>query len=361
MMLEQSKIAILLPNLMFGGGERVSLALANALTDLGVVVEFVLLRKEGELVEEAEGKFRIVDLRCGSSLGIPFRLLRYVVSNRPHAVISNYWNVNVCACLARMLFPSFKLLVCEHSPPSKTPFIPLFAYRITATLLYRAARKVIAVSIGVADDVRGCTRGLSSSIEVIYNAINPDRYLYENGRTNRGCSRRKLINVGRLKSQKNQALLLEAFAIVASSVDAELMIVGDGDLRGDLEAQADRLGIADRVQFTGYRSDPGRLMAQADLFVLSSDYEGLPTVLVEALYAGLAIVSTDCPHGPREILMGGEYGVLCDMQDKQSLADAIVKELATVRSPAAQQSGAIRFLPRTAAEHYMRVLGLSAP
>lgn len=356
--MKDKKISILLSSLEFGGAERVMLNLAEAITEKGVTVELVLTRKEGGFLEEAEKRFRVVDLHMKKTYTLPFKLLRYIIASRPNAVISNNWKQSLCACLTRLLFPFFKILVVEHGTPDSSPESK-WIFSIIATVFYRAANKVITVSIGVADDIKQCTYGLSDKLEVIYNAIYPPGCapIKKEKQLNESCL--TVITVGTLCARKNHALLLEAFAIVVGRVNAKLVMVSDGELRKKLESQAKHLGIADRVSFVGYHSNPCELMVESDLFVLASNYEGLPTVLIEALYCGLPIVSTDCPHGPREILMNGEYGTLVKVGDAIALADAIVKELSKGRNPVRQQRGAERFLPDRIACQYLSALGFT--
>jgi len=351
--MKDKKISILLSSLALGGTERAMLNLAEAIAKTGITVELLLTRKEGEFLEEAEKKFRVVDLHLNKTYELPFKLLHYIITNRPDAVISNNWKQSLCACLTRLMFPFFKLLVVEHGPPSS------WVFSFIATLFYPAATRLIAVSTGVADAIEQCTFGLSGKVKVIYNAINPTGYRLIEKEKTFNTNRKKIITVGRLVAEKNHALLLDAFAIAFRRVDAELVLVGAGVLRGELESRAEKLGIKDRVRFVGFHSRPNELLTEADLFVLSSDYEGLGNVLVEALFCGLPIVSTDCPHGPREVLMNGKYGALVRPGDAAALADAIVNELSKEKKPEIQQMGAEIFLPDKIASQYLSCLGFT--
>jgi glycosyltransferase involved in cell wall biosynthesis len=111
-------------------------------------------------------------------------------------------------------------------------------------------------------------------------------------------------------------------------LDAVLIIAGDGPLLGELCKISSELGIEERVSFAGFLKNPFSAMAHADVFVLSSLFEGLPTVVIEAMACGCQIVSTDCPHGPAEILDGGRYGRLVPIGDEYALADAMLAAIA---------------------------------
>ena len=137
-----------------------------------------------------------------------------------------------------------------------------------------------------------------------------------------------LLAVGRLTPQKDFGMLLRAFADLSSRHDLNLVILGEGPERASLEAQAQELGVADRVFLLGFVDNAEAFMRRARLFVMSSRNEGLPMVLIEALGAGAAIVSTDCHFGPRELLDDGRLGRLTPVEDAKSFATAVEAELA---------------------------------
>jgi len=136
-----------------------------------------------------------------------------------------------------------------------------------------------------------------------------------------------ILSAGRLVKQKDQSTLLRAVGIVASKVDVSLELVGEGPERGKLERLAKELGVESSVKLVGYVEDIKRYYARADLFVISSIFEGFPNVLLEALAHGVPVVSTDCPTGPAEILGEGRYGRLARTSDPGSLGGEILKAL----------------------------------
>jgi glycosyltransferase involved in cell wall biosynthesis len=137
-----------------------------------------------------------------------------------------------------------------------------------------------------------------------------------------------LLWAGRLARQKRPDVLLDAFAKVRSSTDATLWVLGEGSLRPDMEAHARRLNVSPHVHFLGFDSNPYRWMERADLFVLTSDYEGLPNALLEAQALGVPAVSTQCPTGPDEIIQHGVTGFLVPIGDPAALAAAVCNILA---------------------------------
>ena len=161
---------------------------------------------------------------------------------------------------------------------------------------------------------------------------------------------RKVLAVGTLKTIKDYATLLNAFARLRQRVDARLLILGEGECRVDLETQARQLGIASGVFMPGFVKDPSPYYQQADLHVLSSTGEGLGNVIVEALAAGTPVVSTDCLSGPREILSDGQFGRLVPVGDTVALARAMDDSLATLPDPAVLKARAQYFSIEKAAD-----------
>jgi glycosyltransferase involved in cell wall biosynthesis len=142
-------------------------------------------------------------------------------------------------------------------------------------------------------------------------------------------------------------------------VDIRFAILGDGPLRGELEALIERRGLEDRVRLIGRVANPLKYFARADIFVLSSLVEGLPNVLVEAMMCGCTPVSTDCPTGPREVLQGGRFGYLVAMQDPAALADGIAKALAQPIEPERLSEAVLPFGEQIVLARHFELLGLS--
>ena len=135
----------------------------------------------------------------------------------------------------------------------------------------------------------------------------------------------RIVTLGRLENQKNHRLLIDAFAKARTqNPSLRLTIYGEGRLRRELEAQASACGAADVIDMPGRRDDVADVLKEKDLFILSSDYEGFPNALIEAMCVGLPCIATDCPTGPRELLEGGR-GILTPPGDACALADAILR------------------------------------
>jgi glycosyltransferase involved in cell wall biosynthesis len=201
-------------------------------------------------------------------------------------------------------------------------------YPELARWFYPWADGVTAVSKGVADDLAQAIRLSPSHIQVIYNPIVTCDLLKKSKAPLehpwfKAGEIPVILGVGRLTAQKAFSVLIEAFAQVRKSYPTRLLILGEGEERPQLEALIRQLGLEQDVNLPGFVSNPYPYMAHAALFVLSSRWEGLPTVLVEAMSLRTPVIATDCPSGPREILRNGQYGQLVPVGDSGALALAI--------------------------------------
>lgn len=337
------KLAIFLPNLDGGGAERTMLNLAEGLVRRGYDVDLVLAQADGSYIEGVSKSLHIVDLGRGKRVKrfktvrrLP-ALVRYLRTEKPTVMLSALTEANVVALCARFLarYPK-RVIVNEQNTLSQKigkestgiqKWYPLFA-----RLTYRYADSVIGVSQGVVDDLTDNIGISDANTLVVYNpGITPK--VRENAKQPLdhpwfGATEPPVIlSVGRLHMQKDYGTLLQAFKLVREKQKARLIILGDGNERQTLEKQIQDLGIAEDVSLPGFVDNPHAYMANADVYVLSSRWEGLPTVLVEALYCGATLVATDCPSGPKEILQNGKLGCLVQMQNPESIADGIQQAL----------------------------------
>jgi glycosyltransferase involved in cell wall biosynthesis len=205
------------------------------------------------------------------------------------------------------------------------------ALRESIRRLYRRADQIVALSQGVADDLVRLDPALTSRTVVIHNACVDERVRAASARPvardGVPAGRKLIVACGRLHRQKGFEHLLRAMAELRGRVPSHLWILGEGPERAALEGLARTLGIERDVTFLGFREDPYRFMAAGDVFVLSSLYEGFGNVVVEAMACGLPVVSTDCPHGPSEIITEGVNGLLVPPTDPAALAQALERVL----------------------------------
>ena len=166
------------------------------------------------------------------------------------------------------------------------------------------------------------------------------------------------LAVGRLAPQKDFSTLIKAFAIFRQKHLARLIILGEGSERQQLESEVSQLNLEADVSLPGFTDNPYAYMSRASAFVLSSRFEALPTVVIEALACGCQIIATDCPHGPNEILMAGKYGLLVPVGDAQSFADAMEKAISNPINPNFLRQRAYDFTVKNAALEYLKAMNL---
>jgi glycosyltransferase involved in cell wall biosynthesis len=337
-----AKIALFLPNLFGGGAERCFVNLAKGLADCGHDVDLVVSRKVGPYVSEVAPNVKLVDLNARVPLLSFPQLAGYLKKNRPDILYSALNQANVAAIIASKLSGTkVPVVIGVHNSLSmeaknatgiNLKMMPIFVKRF-----YPMADEIVAVSAGVADDLTQLTRIPRERITVIYNPVVSDELFskalepvqhpwFEPDQPP------VVLAVGRLNGQKDYGTLIRAFSKLSKKRPARLIILGDGPERPSLTALIEELGLSDKISIPGFVDNPYAYMNKSALFVLSSIYEGLPTVLIETLAVGCPVVSTDCPSGPREILQDGKLGTLVPVGDVEALADAMEAALAKPRT-----------------------------
>lgn len=359
------RTALFLPGLHGGGAERVMVQLAASLAGQGVPVDLVVASAVGPYLKDVPAEVRLVDLGAGRvSASLP-RLAAYLRRTRPRALLSTLEHANVVAVLAGALsrvpvvLREANVLRDEGSGGLRARLLPALM-----RLTYPRAAQVVAVSGSVARSL--APLGLAPErLSVIYNPVITsalpdllgaplDHPWFVPG------APPVVLGAGRLEPQKDFATLIEAFARVRAQRPARLLILGEGQERAALEALARRLGVQDDVQLPGFRSDIFAHLARAHTFALSSRFEGLPGVLVQALSAGCAVIATDAPGGSAEILRGGALGALVPVGDVPALASALRGALDGPRPGPPPAEALDRFREPVATAQYARALDRAA-
>jgi glycosyltransferase involved in cell wall biosynthesis len=361
----KQRVAIFTANMDGGGAERAMLKLAGGIAGHGYDVDLVLSRAEGHYLQEVPDSVRIVDLHARRLLSSIPGLVRYLRRERPNAMLTSMNYVNIVGIWARTLARvDTRLIVNEqnalsleaaHSPRRRHRLMPRLIKRF-----YPWADGVTSVARGTADDLVS-TAGVSPNlIEVVHNPIVTTelRALVAEPLAHPWFGPGQVpvvLGVGRLAPQKDFGTLIRAFARVIARRPCRLMILGDGPERASLEALVAERGLTGSVDLPGWISNPYPYMAHAGVFVLSSRWEGLPSVLIEALFCGVPVVATDCLSGPREILEGGRYGALIPVGDEEALAAAIEAALAGELAPPPAESWE-PYEQETVVRRYLEVL-----
>jgi glycosyltransferase involved in cell wall biosynthesis len=330
------KVAILIESLGGGGEERLMVLTANELHKRNIHTQLVLVNQEGPFLDQLSPQVQIIDLAVKNPYYCFPGLFSYLRNEKPDILISTLSLVNLIALITLKLSRAKTksvIRIANTVSQRKRAYLKKKIERYLFTRIYPWADEIIAVSNGVAEDLSEYASIPRHRIRVVYNpVITPDllSQAEEDTHTHPWLESGQppvIIGMGRLTEQKNFPLLINAFLKLLSKIEARLIILGEGEERDALEYLVRELNLEDKVALPGFVSNPFRYLKQASVFVLSSNWEGLPTVLIEALACGVQVVSTNCPSGPNEILAGGKYGYLTPMEDIESLSEAIHKVL----------------------------------
>lgn len=320
------------------------LHLAQGLAERGFKTDLVLAETKGAYLDTVPSAIRIVDLKARSPLIVSktLALRRYLQQEQPAVLFSALDILSSATWAQRLAGVSTRIVMCVQTNLSQQfrDHQPNTIGRIRPRMVqwfYPWADAIVAASRGVADDVARMAHIPADTIQVIYNPVVTPSVLAKMQQPIdhpwfAPDAPPVILGVGRLVSQKDFPTLVNAFAIVRQQRPARLMILGEGEDRAKLEAQIRELGLQADVALPGFAENPYAYMAHASVFALSSIFEGFGNVVAEAMAAGTAIVSTDCPSGPAEILDGGKYGKLVPVGDAAALAAGI---LATLAAPTA--------------------------
>jgi glycosyltransferase involved in cell wall biosynthesis len=361
-----ARVALYLPNLEGGGAERMMVALANGLCKRGVRVEVVLARAYGPFITELPPAARLVDLRSRGVLASLPRLVAYLRRTRPDAALATLPHASIAlvwaATLARVGTRVF--IRVPTTPSAVRPSIAQIRRRVMPWLMrryYPLADGVVAVSHGVAEDLHRFLRLPPSRTVTIYNpVVTPE--LLDKAREpladpwfEERCPP-VILSVGRLEPEKDFPTLIRAFARVLEVRPARLIILGEGSERRNLERLVDELGLRGKVRLPGFVGNPFPYMAAASAYLLSSNREGLPGALIQAMACGCPIVSTDCPSGPNEVLDGGRFGKLVPVGDAPRMAEAIVDTLDEPIDRSALQRRSLLYSEQRSVDAYLELM-----
>lgn len=376
------RVAFYIPSFERGGIERFVVDLSHALVYRGVDVD-VLVHDAGSRIDDLPDSVRIVRLPGNRLLGGAFSTafprhvavalsslpsyVSYMQRESPDLILAV--QLGAVGVLGSRLARSDATVVVRESntPSTATAETAHRTGRLTPLakrLVYPRADHIVAISRGAANDVAEWLDVPRERVTVIYNPTNNDRIV---ARSRESIDHPwfdddvpVVISAGRFTDQKDFTTLIRAFSRVREWRDVRLVLLGDGDNRGELEDLVADLGVGADVAFLGYVDNPYGYVARADVFVFSSRYEGLGNALIEAVAVGTPSIATDCPNGPRETLVDGEGGELVPVGDDEAMAEAIERYLddpaLAERYLAVAQEHLDRFTPATAADQYLSLL-----
>lgn len=362
---DAGRVALITSGLAAGGAEKVVLRLATEFARAGHRVDLVAMHAVGPLLQDVSSKVRLIDLGAPRIIAGLGPLSRYLRNERPSSMLSAMSPVNCVSVWARQLARvSVRLVLTEHTIISQ---VRCNSQRLSNTLLpcimrrsYPLADAIVAVSRGAADDLADTISMPRDRIGVIYNpVVSSDLYAKRDEILNHSWfdsgSPPVVLAVGRLTRAKDFSTLIRAFQLLRQRRDAKLIILGEGELRPELERLITSISLNEHVSLPGFITNPYPYMRHSAVFVSSSKWEGLSNVIIEAMACGMPIVATDCPYGPAEILENGRWGRMVPVANPEALSLSINCALDDPR-PRYGERRANDFSVERAVKQYLSVL-----
>ncbi len=346
--------------------------LMAGMLEMGEEIELLRIKNQGRFAKEVPSNIEVTQLPSPHAYGnIPF-LCNYLRKKRPQAILAIKERAIISVTIARALsmtntriIARFGTNISQSLKEQKRSSL----YRIVRLSLLRWSLKrierVIAVSEGVKQDLVSLYPFLKGKIISIPNPVISPR-LFEMAKEPLfhpwflEKKAKVVVAMGRLTYQKDFSTLISAVFLANKTIPLRLFIIGEGEKRRELEKLIYKLQMENHVTLPGFISNPYPYLRAADLFVLSSRWEGSPNVLTEAMALGTPVVATDCKSGPREILQGGRIAPLVKVGDTHSLAKAIIKTLSSPPSPSTLKRAVEEYHYLSSSRKYLQLLKTSS-
>ena len=358
------KILLIIQDLDYGGAEKVFISLANGFAKEGHSVCLLLGKRIGVYFDLVDDSVIIEDIDAITLLDFCRKLPGFLKNREFTHVFTAFDYISVAVCFIKKWKDyNFKFIATLHYDlPFQLSIIPkinqVWLSWINKSFIAKAD-KLISVSKGVGRGFEKVVGKHMDNLQTIYNPVFSDAiYRYGAKPLDEPLKGKKnIIFLGRLAEQKAPLFLLQAFSLVQKKLqDVHLYIVGDGPLRPRMEEYLAQNKLTASVHLVGFDPNPYKFLAKGNLLVLSSLYEGLGNVIIEALALGINVVSTDCPSGPGEILDNGKYGWLSPINDAKKLSHNIIEALENPMDGAILQKRAEMFRESVIIKEYLTVL-----
>jgi glycosyltransferase involved in cell wall biosynthesis len=351
-----------------GGVERMVLNLVNALAEAGQQIDLLLIKTDSKHLVAIHPAVKIIELNRKHTLTSLPPLVSYLKKTHPPCLLAAKDRAGRMAVLARMLSGASETRLLMRLGTNLTAALAhkspwrMGLRRLPIRLLYPYIDRIIAVSEGVRQDTLAVSGVDSEKVSVVRNPVitsqlltaaeapAPHPWLEDSGIP-------VILGAGRLTLQKDFQTLLKAFAQLRKNRPCRLIILGDGRQKSPLTELAEQLGISADLAFPGFTLNPYAYMRRADLFALSSRWEGSPNVLTEAMALGVPVVSTDCPSGPNEILDQGRIAPLVPVGDHQALAEAMLQVLDSPPKREQLRNAVTDYRAEISASNYLKLIG----
>lgn len=329
-------LCIISPSFNGGGAERIAVNLANYYSSKGHYVFLIVLNGVGPYREQVSSMVHVDVLGVSRARYVFFKLRRILKKMNFDVVLSVLRDVNIFVGFAIFWGKNYRLIYREATTMDaivQRPYLWRVIYKTLMRVAYARANRIICNSNDTQNDLLINKIVSKAKSTVVENPVLPENYLkLADEPINHPWLGKKgfkvLLNVGRLHKHKNQEMLIRSFAEARKKIDSlRLIILGEGTEKENLMNVASQLGVASDMQILGFKRNPYPFYRNADLFVLTSRWEGFGNVLVEAMACGVPVISTNCPGGPKMILAEGKYGLLVPLDDINELSRVIVNKL----------------------------------
>lgn len=325
---KKTKILIVSVSLSGGGAERFASTLINHLDRSNFIPSLCLFKDDITYPLPSDVPVFVLEKRkAWHTLRTIKRLRKLIEQIRPHVILSTFELVSRFAGIALLGAKTESRWIARIAckPLIHVPLEQLVV-NLWSKIAYSQADSFVANAKKLAWDFLSYYPSADGRVETIYTPIDFD-YIEKQARTANDfivkADKPVIISIGRFEKQKRFDILLDSFALLHNQVEAELIICGQGKLKAEIEKRAKRLNLNDSVKIIDYQNNPYAIMKKASVFVLTSDYEGLPNALIEAQGLGVPAVSTKCPFGPDEIIEDGITGILTPVGDSKAIAEAL--------------------------------------
>jgi glycosyltransferase involved in cell wall biosynthesis len=335
----RARICFVLPSLAGGGSERTAVDVLNALDPARWDRSMYLFDREGPYLDLLDGGIRLFAGGSRSRLGRWLALRAFLRAERPQLVVSflSYFSTLSAAKAAGV---GTRVVFSQGTPT--TAFLhdgdyrwrhswPRQLFSIATRIGYNLADAIVTTSKGVAEDLIDAFGVARERVRIVHNPVDLENLRGSLGEPldpahERLWTHPAIVAAGRLADAKNYPLLIDAFAQLRRETPVRLFILGQGDREPQLRAQIEQLGLGADVVLCGFQRNPWKYIARADVFAMSSAYEGFGNVLVEAMACGVPVVATSSP-GSREVVSDGVDGLIVERHEAAPLADALARIL----------------------------------
>lgn len=340
--IEKKQMAFFINSMTGGGAEKVVQLLIQQLIK-GKESNIILILLENKITYQLPKNIKIIHLfshldnYLQKFIGLLYgsiKLKSIIKRYKIQIIISSLERSNFVNVMTKFLGSPHKAIISEHTNPEYTygsRTLKNSIVKLLLKLLYGKADRIIAVSNGVKKALIKVFKIDERKIQVIYNPcdINKIKKLSMEKVEYPWFSEKIpiIITIGRLIEKKGHGKLIQAFAKIKKQIPSKLVIIGEGNLRKQLERLTVKFEVEKDIAFLGWQENPYKYISKSNIFVLSSNSEPFGLVVVEAMVCGIPVVSFDCESGPREILDNGEYGILVPVGDIEGLSEAVINIL----------------------------------